>query len=381
MKYHPDKNNDADAGEKFADVAGAWEILGDPDKRRVHDAYGSGQHFQHDPWAAHRQQQARQQQARVDLYAAAPLVTRLDGSSYAARARAASSPFAINFYADWCSHCVDMVPEWRRAALRLVDEDVEVGAVNCAAEGQLCGRMGINSFPNIRFLIPSLSPGAPSGAEGPLLLWTSFGSGQFTADALADWVTDTLAHVRRQRTAVLPPPSIPAEVLASDALWLVLFTAHSVDWCPACEAVEIALRRLSCEFEPPWDGSGGGGGGVPLARVAFAVVDCERPGGREQCLRRVGGGALRLRPRCAPSALGRLFGFGVPTQSQPIPPPNKRYGIGRPYGMHFGDMPQLLGFPPGLGKRNPEKILPAQAQFVNQLTAPIQARSFAAFRP
>ncbi|XP_035682014.1 dnaJ homolog subfamily A member 3, mitochondrial-like isoform X2 [Branchiostoma floridae] len=40
-KWHPDTNKDADAGKKFAEVAEAYEILGDDQKRREYDTFGS----------------------------------------------------------------------------------------------------------------------------------------------------------------------------------------------------------------------------------------------------------------------------------------------------------------------------------------------------
>jgi DnaJ homolog subfamily B member 4 len=41
LKYHPDKNKDKpDAGEKFKEISQAYEVLSDPEKRKVYDQYG-----------------------------------------------------------------------------------------------------------------------------------------------------------------------------------------------------------------------------------------------------------------------------------------------------------------------------------------------------
>lgn len=40
LKYHPDKNKDSNAEDKFKEIAEAYDVLSDPKKRVVYDQYG-----------------------------------------------------------------------------------------------------------------------------------------------------------------------------------------------------------------------------------------------------------------------------------------------------------------------------------------------------
>lgn len=74
-KYHPDRNQDSDAEDKFKEASEAYEVLNNSEKRKNYDTFGSGSQADFDPFemfrsafgGRRRRSQRRGRDLRVDL--------------------------------------------------------------------------------------------------------------------------------------------------------------------------------------------------------------------------------------------------------------------------------------------------------------------------
>ena len=182
MKYHPDKNPDDPEGaaQKFQDVAAAYEVLGDDEKRRVYDMGGEEgvkQQAQEEAAGAQRggggfggpggdpfrmfeemfggggmggggfRQQQQRQQPQGPLYDKASGVTNLRADKFPDAS--AKHVWMVEFYAPWCQHCQRMKPEYVSLARELKGY-AKVGAVDCTAEEGLCAQHGVKGYPTLK---------------------------------------------------------------------------------------------------------------------------------------------------------------------------------------------------------------------------------------
>lgn len=197
--------------------------------------------------------------------------------------------------------------EWRKAAVAFDGSDLELGSLNCDVHRQFCARMHLGRFPSIRLIVPG-----DDDLQGGQV-WGTY-RGPLTAARLVDWVEEEFGLAQEAFVGSLTDATFAREVLASEPLWLVQFTAPHAAWCATCVELAPLARRMSAFLRP--------------AGVRFGVVDCERE-----------------------------------------PDLCRRYGVGKPFGDHEGDFPQLLGFARGKYKAAPDRLLPSAIGSAGHLEA------------
>jgi DnaJ family protein C protein 16 len=178
LKYHPDKNTDDPkaAEQTFMRIANAYDVLSDPDKRKVYDQYGeeglkqSGQqgqqnmhhqdifrqhfgnqgnfnfHFQQGSQGGFGGNSFHQQQKVEGLYKNTDVI-ELSFATLSTLFRR-TQIWMVNFYHPNCKHCQTMKDEWVSVADKLYGI-IKVAAVRCDEEEELCEEYGVTAYPTI----------------------------------------------------------------------------------------------------------------------------------------------------------------------------------------------------------------------------------------
>lgn len=221
---------------------------------------------------------------------------RLSPDLWARRVRTSSYPWVVVFHTPWCQECPALVAEWRKVATALDGSELELGTVNCDVHRQFCARMHLPRYPTVQLLVP----GDDELQEAQV--WGAY-KGPLTAARIVDWIEEEFTVAQEALVTSLTDATFAKHVLASEPLWLVQFTAPHAAWCASCANLAPLVRRMSAFLK---------------GHIRFGLVDCE------------------AEPQLC-----------------------RRYSLGKPYGAHEGDFPQLLGFAKGKYKAAPDRLLPA----------------------
>lgn len=203
LEYHPDKcTDDKEACQtKFIQVSTAYEVLSDAEKRKVYDEHGEeglkeGAQSNEQAKAMFRQFFGREPDGNVkiinrggqmmfmeegepgpkeDIYGGTN-VTELTSDFYNSQINDRLEPWIVQFYKPNNDESVQLKPEYVKFA-DTFRESVNVAAVNCRQQRDICSKASINSFPAFRWF--------PEDKEKPPVVYDE---GEATAKNLGKWV-------------------------------------------------------------------------------------------------------------------------------------------------------------------------------------------------
>eukprot|EP00058_Branchiostoma_floridae_P006199 XP_002591687.1 hypothetical protein BRAFLDRAFT_223511 [Branchiostoma floridae] len=158
-EWHPDKNKDPGAEQKFIEINQAYEVLSDTEKRSNYDNYGDPDyrgplnfgsrdgfrdngfgggfghpfHFfnQRDPFRTFHFHYGNQEYEQTVL------------------PQSSVKPFLLEVYNDWCLPCLQLEPMWDSLVEELQPMGIGMGIVNSDFAAKLTQRLGVSRLPAI----------------------------------------------------------------------------------------------------------------------------------------------------------------------------------------------------------------------------------------
>jgi len=242
-EMHPDKNRGCEECEEvFTLLVDAYEILGDEDRRVMHDNESFGQY----------QSRPHNYNSKAGFYTGNSFVKALNQTEFD-RLVLCKGPFAegeeclpymLHFYSAWCTHCSQMVPEWKRAASQMDGTETPLGyvqfaGVNCETNKQLCRDRGISAYPEIQLYAHD--------SKGQEHMERFASRRPRTVDNFIDFCEKgiRLAHESTLQSIdafIMEKNVTNAE---STGLWVVMVEGAR---CTSCGALKASLRRMSANI-------------------------------------------------------------------------------------------------------------------------------------
>ncbi|PSN48252.1 Protein disulfide-isomerase A6 [Blattella germanica] len=142
------------------------------------------------------------------LYPSSSDVVDLTPANFDRLVTQSDAVWIVEFYAPWCGHCQQFVPEYSKAATALKGV-IKVGAVNVDDHKSLGGQFGVRGFPTVKIF--AANKNKPEDYNGPR-----------TAQGLVDSGFDALRNKGDPKDVVeLTDSNFDSLVLNSEDMWLV----------------------------------------------------------------------------------------------------------------------------------------------------------------
>ncbi|XP_032528665.2 protein disulfide-isomerase A6 homolog [Danaus plexippus] len=176
------------------------------------------------------------------LYDAHSDVVELTPNNFERLVTKSDEVWIVEFFAPWCGHCKNLVPEYSKAA-RALKGIVKVGALDADSYKEFAQKYGVTGFPTIKVFTGSKH--------------TPY-QGQRTAEAFVDAALkaakdkayDSLGKKAKSSdksdVITLTDENFNKLVLESDDMWLVEFFAP---WCGHCKNLEPHWAKAATELK------------------------------------------------------------------------------------------------------------------------------------
>lgn len=156
-EWHPDKNDDPLAANKFVEINQAYELLSDPERRTLFDKEG----FTEDTlnFRPKRDYEHLRRFDHFDAFFSAHGFKFDHGTLYHKQTitirgyannvipESAHRPFLILFYSDWCLSCMQAEGLWSKITEELEPLGVGIATIHAELEQALAKKIGVSSLP------------------------------------------------------------------------------------------------------------------------------------------------------------------------------------------------------------------------------------------
>ncbi|XP_024873624.1 protein disulfide-isomerase A6 homolog [Temnothorax curvispinosus] len=182
------------------------------------------------------------------MYAPNSAVIDLDPNSFDKLVLNSDHIWVVEFYAPWCGHCKQLLPEYDKAATALKGV-VKVGAVNADEHKSLGGKYGVRGFPTIKIFGLDKKPedyNGPRSAAGIVDAALNAAS-QKVRRTLSGKTSGGESKSKDPKDVIeLTDENFDKTVLNSEDMWLVEFYAP---WCGHCKNLAPEWAAAATELK------------------------------------------------------------------------------------------------------------------------------------